>query len=341
VLELPGRDLSLLGPREQAAILERWGLLLASCCRERSPLRRLQLLTRVLPLPNDAHLEHLEARGDRSSPFYQAYHAEHLEQAWLPAHLHLLVVQVSLGRGHRLAKNRDGGDEEGTAVLGGEVEQLCAQLGEILPGETHPVSPKRLAWLLRTAFDPLTVDLGESPITLAQVAPGPQHESLTRYRCGDSWHATLRVAEWPRREVGPDFQLPLLLEAKACRAYSIVLAPVAPSRSARAAARSRALELSDLSVRQRHGFLDSSRRVQERAATERRERELALGHQEYRFAGYITVSAPSLEELESAVLEVEARARQCQMRLSPMLGEQRAGFGYTLPLACGLSDSRL
>ena len=76
------------------------------------------------------------------------------------------------------------------------------------------------------------------------------------------------------------------------------------------------------------------RRQQQAAA--RREEELADGHAEMRFAGYVTVSAPSAAELERIATEVEHAAALSRLELQRLYGEQDAGFTFTLPLGRGL-----
>jgi len=68
-----------------------------------------------------------------------------------------------------------------------------------------------------------------------------------------------------------------------------------------------------------------------------REGELADGHGEYRFSGYVTVTAADLSELTSACAEVEQSAQQAHLDLRRLYGQQAEGFTWTLPLARGLA----
>jgi hypothetical protein len=67
-----------------------------------------------------------------------------------------------------------------------------------------------------------------------------------------------------------------------------------------------------------------------------REEELADGHADCRFSGYVTISAPDLEALEDASGEVEQLAQQCRLQLTRLRGQQAEAFTWTLPLARGL-----
>src|SRR5262249_55666078 len=84
--------------------------------------------------------------------------------------------------------------------------------------------------------------------------------------------------------------------------------PVPPERAQRLVERQRTHALSDQRTRERHGFTTSARREHEIEQVLTREDELASGHEELRFTGYVAVSAPSVDELELAAKEVQRPA---------------------------------
>lgn len=336
VLQVRGRDFAIASAPDQARILERWGAVLAARCREQSPLRRLQVLDRALLVPNHPHIAHLDANGDHRSPFFDEYRAEQLQLAPSLEHEAFVVVQVALSRARAEIGRRGGGDVGGMAVLRDEVDRLTAELREVLPGGAFPITSRRLAWLVRSSYDPTLGSAVQRDSSPASIAPAFEAETLTTYQSQEFHHATLWVREWPRLTVGPAFQLPLLLETRCSRSYSVVYAPVAPSRSLQAAQAARTSQASDEHIRRRWGFLDTMTKQYQRAAVNRREEELAAGHQELRFAGYLTVTAPSADELHQAVAEVVAKARQSNLDVTRMVGEHAKAFAFTLPLARGL-----
>ena len=71
-------------------------------------------------------------------------------------------------------------------------------------------------------------------------------------------------------------------------------------------------------------------------AVSRREEELADGHAAMRFAGYVTVSARTFEELERNCSEIEHAAQMSRLELLRLYGQQEEAFTYTLPLCRGL-----
>jgi hypothetical protein len=59
-----------------------------------------------------------------------------------------------------------------------------------------------------------------------------------------------------------------------------------------------------------------------------------------RFAGFVTVSGRTLDELEEACEEIENAARQAFLDLLPLWGEQDSGFvNGALPICRGLRAS--
>jgi hypothetical protein len=112
--------------------------------------------------------------------------------------------------------------------------------------------------------------------------------------------------------------------------------PVAPERAQREVERRRTHALSDQATRERHGFMTSRRREHEIEQVLTREDELASGHEELRFTGYVAVSAPSVYELELAAKEVQRQASRARLQVVRLAGEQAAAFGCVLPLGRGL-----
>ena len=69
----------------------------------------------------------------------------------------------------------------------------------------------------------------------------------------------------------------------------------------------------------------------------RRESELADGHAEFRFSGYVTVTAPDRRDLVTRCAEVVAAAEGAGLLLRRLWGQQGEAFTWTLPLARGLA----
>jgi hypothetical protein len=161
-------------------------------------------------------------------------------------------------------------------------------------------------------------------------------ERWSSVRVDDRWHATYWIAEWPRVDVGADFLSPLLLVGGA-RTVSVTMAPVPPDRALREVHSARTANMADAELRRRAGFLSTAHHRREAEGALHRETELADGHGDYRFCGYVSVGAPSPLELDAACAELEQAAQQSHLELRRLHGQQRDALSWTMPLGRGLS----
>ena len=86
----------------------------------------------------------------------------------------------------------------------------------------------------------------------------------------------------------------------------------------------------------RGGFVSTARHARESEVLARREAELAEGHASFGYSGYVTVSAPSEEELAVACEVVQHTAGQSRLALRRLYGDQASAYACTLPLCRGL-----
>jgi hypothetical protein len=120
------------------------------------------------------------------------------------------------------------------------------------------------------------------------------------------------------------------------RAIAVTIEPISPLKAIREVEAARTTDTADRELRGRMGFMETARRKRQTDAVERREEELADGHAAVRFAGYVTVSARTPEELERHCSEVEHAAQMARLELLRLYGQQDQAFTYTLPLCRGL-----
>jgi hypothetical protein len=118
---------------------------------------------------------------------------------------------------------------------------------------------------------------------------------------------------------------------------AVVMEPVGPLKASRQVEQARTADIADAELRRRGGFLSTARRRREEEILVRREGELADGHAQYRFSGYVTVSAADAELLEEACGRVEQAAGRAGLELRRCYGDQAQAFMCTLPLGHGLS----
>lgn len=316
VVPVNGRSLSLLDPAEQAQCLEAWRTVLAGLARPGTPVSRLQWVQRTstgggappadLPppaagLPPSAAGGSATASGSYAQLVDDVSHQVRRHDTWL-------VLVVGGDRRSRAPTRMETLDRE-LRFLEGQLRQAGLEPG-------LPLDGGQLRSLVRT--DGMAVK-----------------EDWSALRIDRDWHATYWVAEWPRLEVGPAFLQPLLVSGSRT-AVSVVMAPVPTDRALREVRSARTADLADAALRERAGFLSSARREREAEGVARREGELAEGHAEYRFSGYVTVSAGSEDGLAVACSEVEHAAHAARLELRRLYGRQAEAFTWTRPLGRGL-----
>jgi hypothetical protein len=196
---------------------------------------------------------------------------------------------------------------------------------------------EQLMSAVRLGFDPYR--RRSAPPTHAGPTAADTHWSS--YRVDAAHHRTYWIAEWPRSEVGPAFFTPLLLGVQAVRAVSVVFDPVPPARSRAAVEAAITGDEADEQVRAERGFRLTARRRRQAESARHREQELADGHEEMRFAGFVTVSGRDEDELAGACAEVEHAAQRAFLVLEPLWGQQDLGLAFAaLPLARGLKSAK-
>jgi hypothetical protein len=345
-----GRSFSLLDPAEKQRRLTAWGTVLAGLCRDGSPVHRIQWIERATPAANDGLRTFLDEAGRADGSVRDSY-AELIGEAGPvgQAHGSLLVLALDRRKAARAARPFGRGHGALCALLRRELRLLQGQLRNADLVVSRVLSDTDVAATLRAAIDPPHLRRSSGPTVPAAdgqpdgarrstTGPWPMatDEGWSSFRTDGAWHASYWVSDWPRIDVGPDFLSPLLLVPTGHRSAAVVMAPVPPGRAAREVEAARTADLADEQLRQKAGFLSTARRKREAEGVLQRESELADGHAEYRFSGYVTVSAPDRAQLEVASAEIEQAARQSNLELRRLYGQQAEAFTWTLPLARGL-----
>jgi hypothetical protein len=334
---------SLLDPEAQGRRLMRWGLVLAGAAN--TPIRRLQWVERTAPAQGDELVRWLHGERDpavplRGTPMIESY----LELIGSTAkvtqeHEILLAVQVEArrvrGRGRQVVV--DALIEQTERVAQGLEAAEVRVLGALTSGQ--------LARALRTAFDPYaraelatleTADGGRDGLAETNAWPLGTKERWDHYQTDGALHATYWIGAWPRMDVSPMFMDALLGRSSAVRSIAVSFDPIPPERSTREVEAAITRDRADRELRHRFGQSETARQRQVQEATARREAELAAGHGEVRFAGFVTVSGRDTDDLRRACAEIHEHAARARLELHRMYGQQAEAFTFTLPLCRGL-----
>ena len=337
VLRAWGPGFVLLGADDQTARVGSWSAVLSALARQGSAVHRLQWLARCLPDDGSQVRRHWRSAGvlDADSEAQRSYAALlEAEGGATRCHEVLLVLTVDAQRAARVVRAAGGGERGACTVVLRETSWLRRQLADAGIDSGGLLDPGELAQVVRRSFDAA----GERSTALQTAWPWPMaiDAEWGRARADGTWHVSYWIAEWPRRDVGPDFLGPLLL-CGVRGTVSVVMEPVDPAEAARRVEQARTADIADAELRRRGGFLHSARRRREEEVLANREHELADGHAQYRFSGYITVSAEDADALEDACALVEQAAGRSGIELRRCYGTQAAAFTCTLPLGRGLS----
>jgi hypothetical protein len=333
---------SLLDAGTQERGLSHWGNVLSACAD--TPVRRIQWLERTVPVEGDELARWLHAQRDPGLPVRAPIVESYLELIERSAgvsqeHEALIAIQVDATRVR--ARGRDAI----AATVIEETERVADGLRRAGARIQGALAPGHLSLLFRTAFDPyVRVELAGAcggdngrPVADDNSAwPVGAVEGWNHYRTDGAVHSSLWIAGWPRVDVGALFLDPLLSEASVVRTVAVTFEPVSADRSIREVESQVTRDQADHALRARFGQAETARQHQAYDATRRREAELAAGFGDVRFAGFVTVSAPDLGQLEAARAEVKRDAVRSRLELQAMYGQQAEAFTFTLPLCRGL-----
>lgn len=322
-----------------------WGALLAQCGQEGSRVAGLQWLERTIPDSGHDLQRWWREEGDAAAP-YAAEYENLIETAGPAATRHETYVAVSIDshKIRRAVKQAGGGPEGIAKLLLAEMDSVRQALGRIDLEVTGWVGVNDLARLIRTQYDPaacagLDWRMGHRTEYLPPVASGPMaaEASWSHYRTDSGVHAVYWIAEWPSVPVEAAWCYPLLSLGGIRRTVSVSCEPIPPSRSLRSLRSQRVTKRADDAQRRKLGQVETAQDDEEVAAIDRREQELVHGHTEYRFTGWVTVTADNVDSLEAACAQVEQAGVRSALELRRVYAEVDQAFTIAaLPLTQGV-----
>lgn len=346
VLEVVAPAYPLADRSTQQERVSAWGSLLAQLGQEGTRLAAIQWLERTIPDSGRGLDDWWRARGHRDAASAADYE-KLIAEAGPAATRHETYVVVSIDeRRCRRAIRAAGGGPDGTAkVLIDELTWVEAGLRRCDVTVVGWLGPRDLGRLVRTQYDPASANgvdnreetgLGRG-VQLRAAGPMAARSTFTHYRTDSGYHAVYWVAAWPRMQVQAAWLYPLLVLGGVRRTISVTAEPIAPSQSFREVRSAKVQKLTEEAQREKLGQIETALDDEEHAALLRRERELVHGHVEYRFTGYVTVTAATESELEDACAQVEQAAVRSVLEVRRVYGEQDQAFiAGALPLARGV-----
>jgi hypothetical protein len=342
VLRVRGANYVLADRASQERRISAWGALLSQGGQEGSRIAALQWLERTIPDSGHDLARWWHQQGDEQAPYAAAY-SQLIDRAGPAATRHetYLAVSIDAHRLRRAIRQAGGGPEGTTKVLLGELTWVTQALRSADIEVLGTLDAPDLARLVRGQYDPASSNAldddhpAPTPITAGPMAAVPHWDY---YRTDSGVHAVYWIAEWPSVSVEAAWIYPLIALGGVRRTVTVTAEPIPPSRSMRELRSLRVAKRADEAQRHRLGQVETAQDDQEYASLERRERELVSGHTEYRFTGWITVTATDRDGLEASCAQVEQVAVRSALEVRRVYGEVDQAFLFAaLPLTRGVT----
>ncbi len=329
----------LLDPGDQQRRVEGWGRVLASACRS-GRIARVQVSERTMPDSGTGLAQWWKDHGHADGSWAATTYAELIERAGPTGERHATTVSLSLDlRAAARAIRTSGGGIRGAArVLRQEMATFTTAMRSADLTVDGWLTPGDVALVLRAAYDPATAAAlerhGDVGRELATAGPVAVTEKWDQMRSDSAFHTVLWISEWPRSQVYPGFLAPLVLSTGILRTISLHYMPVRADQAARDIRRKRTELISDKAQRQKLGQIEDAATAAEYGDVVQQEADLSAGHGLVRVVGLLSITAPSADELESAVAAVEQMAIQSSCETRRLVGQQARAFAAcALPLA--------
>lgn len=347
VLPIAGEGFLTRPPHEQESLLAGWGAVFTAFSGA-SGVR----VTRVCwsdvahPVAPEANLAWLDGRGG-TGPGVDAYR-EYVASQRVSRHDQLVSFTI-------VAEQRTQA-QMATAIdgLAAGVDSLTDALGEARLRTEGPLAVEELAFLLRNGLDPVTGSaaprrhgsLAErlGTVGLGEAGPMTTRVAANHVEVDGSFHRTLWVSGWPERAQQADWLEPLLATdddktSVGHRVLTVIVEPIPEDKALRQIAHDDIKLGSDAMARTEGGRRVGATDKRKHQAVLARELDLVAGAAGLAYAGLVTLSAPSLEELNRSVRAYERRCHRRRVSLRTLWGRQDLALAAALPLGLGLSRS--
>lgn len=330
----------LLSPDDQTHRVSAWGRLLAGLAAS-GTCAAVQVLESTLPDPGHGVRGWFTTHGVHDDSWAAREYAALMAHAAPSSSTHrsLIVISIDLNRAAKAVRDAGRGITGAAAVLRAQMGTFEASVRAADLRTEGWLSPDQLALVLRQAYDPAadTLQPGEPGTTLATAGPVAVHEQWDHLRHDGAYSSVLWLSEWPRIDVAPHFLHSLVFQQGVRKTISIIAKPLGTAEALRSIRKEKVEYLTDAAQNARIGRIADLSAEQEYHDVLTRERALISGHADMRFCGFIAITAPSRDELASAVAATQRAATQCGCETRILYSEQAQGFAVAaLPIGRGL-----
>jgi hypothetical protein len=337
VLSVSHQAFVLLDADERNQRVAHWGRLYAALAQS-GTCAALQVLEATIPDPARGQIEWYAEHGVNDGSLVDTEYRELLSMGQLAAGTHRTTISLSLNmKSTAKAIKAAGRGMTGAAnVLRGDMASLSDGLRQASLRVGHWLTEPELAAIIRGAYDPAAIlDPRSDPgANLDHAGPMAISEHWEYLRHDGAYSAVLWISEWPRIEVQGNFLHALIFAPNIRRTFSLVAHPLPTDAALRQIRKEKTEAITDSAQKAKVGQLADLSDAQEYADLLARERSVVAGHTDVEFSGFVTVTAPTMEALDSAKQLIIRAASSAACEVRPVYGHQLQSFVLAaLPLA--------
>lgn len=353
-LEAPGFLMKDIGERYQLA--QQLSAVLASMT-QRQGIQRIVLQERTAPTTIRAAREQFSTVATRRRTRADVAAENYLKvldnaEQFAVEHRNFITVTLDLVALASQVKALGGGKKAAQAVAAVEARNLANALNHAEIKVRGWLTPRDIAALARTAFDPdflsTVQNRDDEHRGVDLTAMGPMHIEEPDKKHGlvytDSGvHTTMWIHEWPRMDSRVGFIEPVVFSRDPMTSeavthiFSIVLTPVPVSKALKNVARDKRLWKGNSKLRAKRGEDNSQADEADFRTLIEREEEILEGHGQFSYGGYLTITARDEDTLERGIAGARNAMSQVGMEGQILYCQQaEALMTNVLPLGLGM-----
>ncbi|MEV8025967.1 SCO6880 family protein [Microbacterium sp. NPDC080220] len=351
-LEVPGFLMKDLYERMELA--DRWAMVLASFT-QRPGVKRVAMQERTFPATIRPARDYFEEhKGNLSVPSADERYQAVMDKAegFAVAHRNYLTLTYDLLKLSGQLKALGGGKAAAVRLAALEAGNIRDALAGAEVEVRRWLGPRDIAALARTAFDPASIPVIEnrtgSEAGVDPVAMGPTYMEEPKNNLGivhtDSGvHTTMWIHEWPRAAAPIGFVNDLVFarhpvdNTAISHIFTTVMTPVPITEAFKRIKREKKTWRANQRMKARRGEDGNAIDTADFVALQAQEDGLVSGHGEYRYGGYLTVTAATEEELEQSIAGVRNALSRAGMEAQILYAQQgEALLINALPIGLGL-----
>jgi hypothetical protein len=323
----------LLSPTTQRARVSGWGGVVASLAATGSA-SVIQVLESTLPDPGVGVDGWWRSRGqpDGSWPARQYEALLAGTRNGSTAHRTLVSLGLDMRSARRAIAGHGRGLRGAAAVLRGDMASLEYALRSAELRMERWLGEGQVAAVVRDAYHPV----GDVPMdgvegSASRAGPVAVNEAWDHLRHDSAYSATLWVEQWPRTEQRCDFLHALIFAqgrdgAAVRKSLSLIIVALPVERAQAQIQKEMTDAVSDAEQKARMGQISRASDRQAQLDIQARDEALAAGHADCEYSGFVTVTAPTRDQLATDIAVVEQAAHRAHCQLRVLYGVQGQAF---------------